>query len=198
MCSGDPRRRAAAMTTQSSHGHGASMDPFGRDFADGGPNRKWLCDITYRPTDEGFLYLAGVMNAWSRSIVRWSMSSSLHASVALGALRMEVARRNPPRGLVHLSDRGAQYACRDCRDLVKDHGISQSMSRSGNCYDNAIMESLWATLKKKLVHGRRFRTHEEARLAVFGWIEVWYQRTRIHGSLGNVSPEAFDADARTG
>jgi transposase InsO family protein len=118
--------------------------------------------------------------------------------VALDALRMAVARRNPPRGLVHHSDRGVQYACRECRDLLEDHGMAQSMSRSGYCYDNAMMESLWATLKKELVHGRRFRTHEEARLAVFEWIEVWYQRKRIHGSLSYVSPEAFEATARAG
>jgi transposase InsO family protein len=191
-------RKWRPTTTQSGHGHGASPDLLGRDFAADGPNRKWLCDITYVPTDEGFLYLAGVMDAWSRSIVGWSMSDSLHATVALDALRMAVARRNPPRGVVHHSDRGVQYACRECRDLLEEHGMEQSMSRSGNCYDNAMMESLWATLKKELVHGRRFRTHEEARLAVFEWIEVWYQRTRIHGSLGYVSPEAFEAAARAG
>jgi len=191
-------RKWRPTTTQSGHGHGASPDLLGRDFGASGPNQKWLCDITYIPTDDGFLYLAGVMDAWSRSIVGWSMSGSLHATVALDALRMAVARRNPPRGVVHHSDRGVQYACRECRDLLEEHGMEQSMSRSGNCYDNAMMESLWATLKKELVHGRRFGTHEEARLAVFEWIEVWYQRTRIHGSLGYVSPEAFEAAARAG
>jgi transposase InsO family protein len=100
-------------TTQSRHGHGASLDLLGRDFAADGPNLKWLCDITYVPTDEGFLYLAGVMDARSRSVVGWSMSDSLHATVDLDVLRMAVARRNPPRGLVHHSDRGAQYACQD-------------------------------------------------------------------------------------
>ncbi len=124
-------RKWRPMTTQSGHGHVASPDLLGRDFAAGGPNRKWLSDITCTLTDDGFLYLAGVMNAWSRSIVGWSMSDSLHASVALDALRMAVARRNPPRGLVHHSDRGVQYACRECHDLLEDHG-KQSMSRSGN------------------------------------------------------------------
>jgi transposase InsO family protein len=185
-------------TTQGGYGNGASPELLGRDFAAAGPNRKWLCDITYTPTDEGFLYLAGVMDAWRRSIVGWSMSDSLHASVALDALRMAVARRNPPRGLMHHSDRGVQYVCRECRDLLEDHGMAQSMSRYGNCYDNAMMERLWSKLKKELVHGRRFRTHEEAWLAVFEWLEVWYQRTRIHGSLGYVSPEAFEAAARAG
>ena len=191
-------RKWRPTTTPSVHGHGGSPDLLGRDFAADGPNRKGLCDITYVPTDEGFLYLASVMDAWSRSIVGRSMSDSLHATVALDALRMTVARRNPPRGVVHHSDLGVQYACRECRDLLEEHGMAQGMGRSGNCYDNAMMKSLWATLKKELVHGRRFRTHEEARLAVFEWIKAWYQRTRIHGSLGYVSPEAFEATAREG
>ncbi len=191
-------RKWRPATTQSSHGHGASPDLLGRDFSADGPNRKWLCDITYVPTDEGFVYLAGVMDAWSRSIVGWSMSDSLHARVALDALRMAVARRRPPRGLVHHSDRGVQYACGECRELLGSLGMEQSMSRAGDCYDNAMMESLWSVLKKELVHGNRFGTREEARLAVFEWIEVWYQRKRIHGSLGYVSPEAFEAAARVG
>jgi transposase InsO family protein len=191
-------RKWRPATTQSGHGHDASPDLLGRDFAADGPNRKWLCDITYIPTDEGFVYLAGVMDAWSRSIVGWSMSDSLHARVALDALRMAVARRRPPRGLVHHSDRGVQYACGECRELLCSLGMAQSMSRAGDCYDNAMMESLWSLLKKELVHGNRFRTRGEARLAVFEWIEVWYQRKRIHGSLGYVSPEAFEAAARVG
>ncbi len=191
-------RKWRPTTTQSGHGHAASPDLLDRNFAASGPNRKWLCDITYIPTDEGFLYLAGVMDAWSRSIVGWSMSDSLHASVVLDALQMAVVRRKPPSGLVHHSDRGVQYACRDCRDLLEDHGMAQSMSRAGNCYDNAMMESFWATLKKELMYDRHFATHAEARLAIFEWIEVWYQRTRIHGSLGYISPEAFEAAARAG
>jgi transposase InsO family protein len=191
-------RKWRPATTQGAHAHGASPDLLGRDFRADGPNRKWLCDITYIPTDEGFLYLAGVMDAWSRSIVGWSMSESLHARVALDALRMAVARRRPPQGLVHHSDRGVQYACGECRAMLASLGMEQSMSRSGDCYDNAMMESLWSILKKELVHGSRFATREEARLAVFEWIEVWYQRKRIHGSLGYVSPEAFEAAARVG
>ena len=185
-------------TTDSSHAHAASPDLLGRDFTAEGPNRKWLCDITYIPTEEGFLYLAAVMDAWSRSIVGWSMSTTLHATVAIDALRMAIRRRNPPKGLVHHSDRGVQYACLACRELLQAHGMRQSMSRAGDCYDNAMMESLWATLKKELVHGRTFRSHAEARLAIFEWIEIWYQRKRIHGSLGYVSPEAFEAAARAG
>jgi putative transposase len=135
------------------------------------------------------------MDAWSRSIVGWSMSNTLHATIATDALMMAVKRRSPPIGLVHHSDRGVQYAC---RELLEERGMAQSMSRAGNRYDNAMMESLWATLKKELVHGQRFRTHDEARTAIFEWIEVWYQRIRIHGSLGYVSPEAFEATERVG
>ena len=157
-------RKYRPTTTQSAHAHVPSPDLLERDFTADGPNKKWLCDITYIPTDEGFLYLAGVMDAWSRSIVGWSMSNTLHATIATDALTMAVKR----------------------------------ISRAGNCYDNAMMESLWATLKKELVHGQRFRTHDEARSAIFEWIEVWYQRIRIHGSLGYVSPEAFEATERVG
>ncbi len=112
------------------------------------------------------------MDAWSSSIVGWRMSDSLHSTVALDALRMAVARRTPPRGLVHHSDQSVQYACKGGRDLLKEHGMTQSMSRSSECYDDAMLESLQATMKKELVHGRRFRTHEEARLAIFEWIEA--------------------------
>jgi transposase InsO family protein len=126
------------------------------------------------------------------------MSDSLHASVVVDALRMAVARRHPPRGMVHHSNRGIQYPCHECRDLLAENCMLQSMSRAGDCYDNAMMESLWASLKKELAHDRRFRTHEEARAAVFEWIEIWYQRTRLHSSLGYVSPETFEAAARAG
>ena len=191
-------RKFRPMTTQSSHAHAPSPNLLARDFTANGPNKKWLCDITYIPTEDGFLYLAGVMDAWSRSIVGWSMSPTLHATLVLDALRMAMRRRSPPRGLVHHSDRGVQYACRECRELLDAHGMEQSMSRAGDCYDNAMMESLWASLKNELVHGRRFSTHDEARAAIFEWIEVWYQRIRIHGSLGYVSPEQFEAAARVG
>ena len=191
-------RKWRPTTTQSSHALAPSPDLLERNFTADGPNKKWLCDITYIPTDEGFLYLAGVMDAWSRSIVGWSMSDSLHAKVTLDALTMAVRRRNPPQGLVHHSDRGVQYACCECREMLANLGKEQSMSRAGDCYDNAMIESLWSILKKELVHGTRFKTREDARLAIFEWIEVWYQRTRIHGSLGYVSPETFEAAARVG
>lgn len=122
----------------------------------------------------------------------------LHAKVTLDALTMAVRRRNPPQGLVHHSPRGVQYACCECREMLAMLGMEQSMSRAGDCYNDAMMHSLSSILKKELVHGTRFKTREDARLAIFEWIEVWYQRARIHGSLGYVRPETFEAAASVG
>ncbi len=193
-------RRFRVATTDSDHAHPVAPNLVGRDFSADGPNRLWLTDITYVKTDEGFLYLAGVMDAWSRSIVGWSMSESLEATVALDALGMALARRASAGGfggsLVHHSDRGVQYACTAYRELLARHGIAASMSRVADCYDNAMKESFWATLKKELVHDMEFETFEAARAAIFEWIEVFYQRERSHSSLGYLSPEAFEAAGR--
>jgi putative transposase len=187
-------------TTDSSHGHPAAPNRVRRDFSADGPNQLWMSDITYIQTGEGFLYLAGVMDAWSRSIVGWSMSESLEATLALDALNMALTRRGSPSGfgstLTHHSDRGVQYACEAYRDLLDRQGIVASMSRVGDCYDNAMKESFWATLKKELVHDETFATREDARAAIFEWVEVFYQRDRSHSSLGYLSPEAFEAAAR--
>jgi len=126
------------------------------------------------------------------------MSDSMHAKVMLDAFTMAVRRRNSPQGLVHHSPRGVRYACCECREMLANLGKEQSMSRAGDCYDNAMMESLRSILKKEFVHGTRFKTREDARLAIFEWIEVWYQRARIHSSLGYVRPETFEAAARVG
>lgn len=193
-------RKFRVATTDSRHAHPTAPNLVGRDFSSEGPNRLWLTDITYVATGEGFLYVAGVMDAWSRSIVGWSMSDSLDASVALDALGMALSRRGSPSGfggeLVHHSDRGVQYACGAYRELLARHGIAASMSRVGDCYDNAMKESFWATLKKELVHDASFATLDAARSAIFEWIEVFYQRERSHSALGYLSPEAFEAAGR--
>jgi putative transposase len=187
-------------TTDSNHSHPIAPNLIERDFSTDGPNQLWLTDITYIKTDEGFLYLAGVMDAWSRSIVGWSMSESLEATVALDALGMALARRASPEGfggsLIHHSDRGVQYACTAYREELEGRGIAASMSRTGDCYDNAMKESFWATLKKEFVLDADFATFAEARAAIFEWIEVFYQRERSHSSLGYLSPEAFEAAAK--
>lgn len=193
-------RKFRVLTTDSNHAHPIAPNLVGRKFSADGPNELWLTDITYVRTGQGFLYLAGVMDVWSRSVVGWSMSESLHATVALDALGMAIARRRPKsgfgKGLVHHSDRGVQYACTAYRELLEEHEITASMSRVGDCYDNAMKESFWATLKKELVHDMEFATFEEARAAIFEWIEVFYQRERSHSALGYRSPEEFEAAER--
>lgn len=191
-------RKFRPSTTQSMHDHEPAPNVLARDFSATGPDQKWLSDITYIRTGEGFLYLTCVMDAWSRRIVGWSMSDTLHSTTATDAIGMAFARRRPGAGLVFHSDRGVQFACHACRDLLKSRGVVQSMSRAGDCYDNAMMESLWATLKKELTQHETYATRAQARGAVFEWIEVWYQRERSHSSLGYLSPEAFEAARRAG
>lgn len=186
-------KRFRVATTDSGHGHAIAPNLLGRAFAAEAPNRVWLADITYIPTAEGFLYLAGVMDLYSRRVVGWSMQDNLRADLALGALRMATARRGPAAGLVHHSDRGVQYACGVYSAELGAAKIAASMSGKGDCYDNAPMESFWATLKKELVHKHAFATRAEATQAVFEWIETVYNRTRMHSALGYLSPERFEA-----
>ena len=188
-----PRRRFVPRTTDSGHPHPVAPNVLDRDFAAGGPDRKWAADLTYVWTDQGWLYLSVVLDLFSRRVVGWSMSDDLRAAGVAEALRMAVRRRRPGAGLLHHSDRGAQYACGVYRDLLRSQGIGCSMSRPGNCYDNAVVESFFGTLKTELVHRRRYRTRAEARADVFEWIECWYNRRRRHSSLGYLSPEQFEA-----
>jgi transposase InsO family protein len=186
-------KRFMPRTTDSCHEHPVSPNRLGRDFAASRPNRKWVCDLTYLWTEQGWLYLSVVMDLFSRKIVGWSMSDDLKAQGVAQALQMAIARRKPNAGLLHHSDRGVQYACGLYQDLLIEHGIECSMSRPGNCYDNAVAESFFGTLKTELVHREQYRTPAEARSSVFKWIECWYNRRRRHSSLGYLSPEAFEA-----
>lgn len=186
-------RRFRVRTTDSRHANPVAPNLLQRDFSADRPNQVWVCDITYVSTGEGFLYVAGILDAYSRRIVGWSMADHLRTELVGNALEMAVVHRNPPRELVHHSDRGVQYTSADYRLLAEGHGIVQSMSRTGDCYDNAMKESFWATMKKELIHDARFRTRDEAKRAIFEWIEVFYNRERLHSSLGYVSPEAFEA-----
>ena len=186
-------RRFRVCTTDSNHSHPIAPNVLERNFAADGVNKVWVCDITYVPTREGFLYVAGILDVHSRMIVGWSMADHMRAELVGDALEMAIIRRDPPRELVLHSDRGAQYACKEHRDIVELHGMVQSMSRVGDCLDNAMKESFWATMKKEVVHGADFATRDEARRAIFDWIEVFYNRERLHSSLGYVSPEAFEA-----
>ena len=187
------KRRFVPRTTDSQHDRPVVGNVLDREFGAGSPDEKWAVDITYIPTDEGWLYLAGVMDLCSREIVGWSMAGHMETSLVSEALRMAVARRCPGRGLLHHSDRGSQYASDDYLHLLRAHGMEASMSGVGQCWDNAAMESFWATLKTELVHHERYATRERARASIFEYIEVFYNRKRLHSSLGYVSPEQFEA-----
>ena len=152
----------------------------------------WAADITFIPTFEGWLYVSAVMNVRSRKIIGLSMSHKLSQELTAAALKDAVSRRKPPKGLIHHSDRGRQYASYVYQDLLKRYGMRASMSRSANCYDNAYMESFFSTLKREWVHERRYRTRQEARLSIFEYVEVFYNRQRRHSALGYRSPEQYE------
>jgi putative transposase len=158
------------------------------------PDAVWVADITYIATDEGYLYLAGVLDRCTRRCVGWAMGESLHTSLPLAALDMALTQRKPPAGLVHHSDRGVQYASESYRQRLAQAGVVPSMSRRGNCYDNAMMESFWSSLKRGLIHQQTFATRALARAAIFEWIEVFYNRTRFHSALGFKSPVDFETN----
>ena len=152
----------------------------------------WVSDITFIPTREGWLYVSAIMNVESRKIIGLSMSNRLSEELTAAALKQAVARQKPPEGLIHHSDRGRQYASYAYQALLRKYGITPSMSRSGNCYDNAYIESFFGSLKRELVYGERYHTREEARLSIFEYIEVFYNRIRRHSALGYRSPEQYE------
>jgi transposase InsO family protein len=186
-------RKFVPRTTDARHGFPVAQNILERDFKAPAPNRKWLCDITYVETNEGWLYVAAVLDLYSRKIVGWSMAEHMRVDLVKNALNMALVRRKPARGLLHHSDRGVQYACSDYQQRLKQHGLECSMSRTGNCYDNAVMESFWSTLKTELVYHVKFATRDAARKAIFEFVEVFYNRERRHSSIGYVSPESFEA-----
>lgn len=159
-----------------------------------GVDRVWVGDITYLPAREGWLYLAVVLDLKSRAVVGWQAQNSLEASLATDALARAVWSRRPAAGLLFHSDRGVQYSCAEYRALLQQHGIVCSMSRKGNCWDNAVAESFFATLEKELVQGADWQTHEQARRDLFEFIEIWYNRQRRHSSLGYRTPAEFEAE----
>jgi putative transposase len=190
-------RRRAPRTTDSRHGHPVAPNLLGRRFAADRPDAVWLADISYLPTGEGWLYLAVIKDMATREIVGWSMADSLGADLACDALLMAIRRRRPPRGLLHHSDRGVQYASEPYQAILARHGFRCSMSRRGNCLDNAPMESFFGSLKTELVHRTAFPTREAARRAVFEYVEAFYNRRRRHSALGFLTPaRAYEQMAR--
>jgi transposase InsO family protein len=188
-------RRWHPQTTDSRHGYRVAGNLLQRRFSvkeNGGPNRVWCGDITYVRTDEGWLYLAVLLDLGSRMVVGWAMSESLAADLSVAALRMALARRQPKPGLLHHTDRGVQYAAAEYRELLQAHQITASMSRRANCYDNAVAESFFATLRWELLNRHHWQTHAAVRTAIFEYIEVWYNRQRRHSALGYLSPLQFE------
>jgi len=188
------RRRFVVPTTDSSHGHPVADNRLARRFDDWKlPDQAWCTDITGIWTDEGWLYLASVMDLCSRRIVGWAMADHLRAELCLEALGMALESRRPVEGLLHHSDRGVQYACDAYQTLLQEEGLVCSMSRRGNCWDNAAMESFFGTLKRELIYQEHYLTRSEARRAIFQYIEIFYNRQRRHSALGYKSPVAFEA-----
>ena len=186
-------RKFVVATTDSNHDLPVAPNLLDRKFEAELPNRKWCCDITYIPTGEGFLYLAAVIDVCSRKIVGWSMAEHLRTELCSEALDMALRSRTPGSDLLHHSDRGVQYASVHYQRLLQTHGVRVSMSRVGDCYDNAMMESFWGTFKTELVHHRNYATREQARQSIFKYIECWYNRKRRHSAIGYKSPEQFEA-----
>jgi putative transposase len=187
-----PRRRRKVLTTDSKHNYGIAPNLLDRNFRPAGPNQVWATDITYIETTQGWLYLAVVLDLFSRRVVGWSMQPFLDRRLVLAALGMAIKSRSPGPGLLHHSDRGVQYACDDYRRLLADTEIVPSMSRKGNCWDNAVVESFFSTLKQELVYRRCFKSHDDARIAIFDFIEAFYNRTRLHSTLGYLSPMQYE------
>jgi putative transposase len=181
-------RRPRPRTTDSRHDLPVAPNLLARDFAAVRPDTVWLADISYLPTDEGWLYLAAIKDMATRAIVGWSMADHLRAGLCVDALVMALQRCRPPEGLIHHSDRGVPYASGPYCQVLERHGIKPSMSRKGNCLDHAPMESFFASLKKEHVHPARFRSRAEAKAAVFEYIEVFYNRQRLHSALGYRTP----------
>jgi putative transposase len=187
-----PTPRRHKRTTTSDPSHPVAPNELARDFAATRPNERWVTDITYVWTQEGWAYLAVILDLFSRSVVGWALDSTLATRLPLAALDVAVRRRRPTSGLLHHSDRGCQYTSAQYRDVLNRLGVTVSMSRRGNCWDNAVAESFFASLKNELVYRRSWPTRLELHNAVFEYIEVFYNRRRLHSSLGYKTPAATE------
>jgi putative transposase len=187
------RKRRFRRTTDSRHAHPIAPNLLQQRFEATRAEEIWVADITYVPTAEGWLYLAVILDLFTRQVVGWAMDQEMPQDLTLRALAMAVARRRPLPGLIHHSDRGSQYAATAYQDALRQHGIRGSMSRKGNCFDNAPAESFFGTLKTELVHRQRYDTRAEAKGAIFEYMEVFYNRQRRHSALGYRSPSEFES-----
>lgn len=190
---GRKKHRRRPRTTDSNHAHALAANLLGQQPAPSAANQAWMTDITYIETAEGWLYLAAILDVWSRRVVGWACGPTLHVSLVLAALHAALRQRRPPKGLLHHSDRGVQYACHDYATALRAAGLVCSMSRRGNCYDNAAMESFWSTLKTETgLDASVPISRRAAELIVFDYIETFYNPTRRHSSLGYLSPVAYE------
>jgi len=185
--------RRRFQTTNSQHAYPVASNLLDRQFEAQRPNQKWVADITYIPTQAGWLYLAAVLDLFSRRIVGWAMSACCDAALVQNALQMAWSQRQPTADLLHHSDRGSPYAAHAYQDLLAQHHITVSMSRKGNCYDNAVMESFFHTLKAECVNLHVFPSRTHARSIIFEFLEVYYNRQRLHSALDYCTPTAFEA-----
>jgi putative transposase len=187
------RKRRYRVTTDSQHGFYVAENHVRRNFNADAKNRLWAGDITFIWTQEGWLYLAVLLDLFSRQVVGWAMSDSIDMKLTLGALDMALQRRRPEAGLVHHTDRGRQYACESYRERLEENGIKASMSRKGDCWDNAVVESFFHSLKTEYVDFEKFQTRDEARNGLFEWIEAFYNRQRLHSANDYLSPADYEA-----
>ena len=178
-------------TTDSKHNLPVYPNLLGQDFSASSPNEKWVSDITYIHTEEGWLYLAGIVDVFHAEVVGYEFSNRMKKGIVINAMNKAVESKKPPKGVILHSDRGSQYCSKYYRKLLQRYCILGSMSRKGNCYDNAMMESFWGILKTELIYGIKFRTRAEAIRVITEYIEVEYNRQRRHSRLGNISPAAF-------
>lgn len=190
--SASTHRRFRVRTTDSNHRLPVAENTVDQDFERDQPNEVWVSDLTYIPTKSGWLYLVAIIDLYSRKVVGWSMDVEMTTDVFLSALEMALGRRGDVSGLTHHSDRGSQYCSHAFQSALRRNGIACSMSRKGNCWDNAVVESFFATLKKELVHQCEYADQQEARASVFEYVEVFYNRVRRHSYLGGLSPEQFE------
>lgn len=188
-------KRKFKATTDSRHSFPVAPNLLNQNFKTDAPNRIWAGDISYIPTDEGWLYLAILMDLYSRKIIGWSMDKRITRQLVIDTLKMAVGSRHICQGAIHHSDRGSQYACNDYQQILKEHDIICSMSRKGNCYDNAVVESFFHSLKTEWVNHHRYRTREEARCSLFDYIENFYNNKRRHSVLNYMNPHEYELHA---
>jgi len=189
---GRQHRRFRPVTTQSKHDQPIAPNRLKQRPAPSGPDQVWVADITYISTAAGWLYLAAILDLYSRRVVGWAMSTRIDTALVMAAWKMAITHRQPPAELIFHSDRGVQYASQEYRQALVAAGAVASMSRKANCYDNAVMESFWSTLKLELIYRQELATQEQARRALFDYLEIFYNRQRLHSSLGYQTPAQFE------